>query len=293
MPIKYLVVLLASLILQGCIMGTNSITVPHANFKIDQLGHTTKTEVLDSIDLSLVSLGFRLQENDWKAWQPILDEERLAEKKQERRYKKEQFEVFYGVLYEAENHDHIRLSFYEHDQRQFSKEGIDLYYRLKDEFSNKGLDHLAETSEDIKASRPIKSPEEFNRQNPLPPTSEKVKYAAFLGLSCLIYLAIVLVPGWLLIRKLVSKFSVNYNTRRCIFVLLAALTLFPVPIPMSMFGPVLLIPGILMLPFAIEFPEQLISYVGISSGVTFIVSLIAALWLLKSGPNKALNRTPQ
>lgn len=292
MPIKYLVVGLACLILQGCIMGTNSITVPHANFKIDQSGYDNESEILERIDLSLVSLGFILQENDWKVWEPILEQERLAEKKQERRYKKEEFEVFYGVLYQAENKDHIRLSFYEHDQRQFSKEGIDLYYRLKDEFTKKGLVHLAETPEDVKTSNPIKSPEEFNSQNPLPPTSENVKYAAFMGLSCLVYLAIVLVPGWLLIRKWVSKLSVNYNTKRCIFVFLAALTLFPAPIPMSMFGPVLLIPGILTLPFMIEFPVQLISFMGVSSGITCIVSLIAALWLFKSCPNKALNRTP-
>jgi hypothetical protein len=273
-------------------MVTNSITVPHANFKIDQSGYDNESEILERIDLSLVSLGFILQENDWKVWEPILEQERLAEKKQERRYKKEEFEVFYGVLYKAENKDHIRLSFYEHDQRQFSIEGIELYYKLKDEFTKKGLVHLTETPEDVKTSNPIKSPEEFNSQNPLPPTSENVKYAAFMGLSCLIYLAIVLVPGWLLIRKWVSKLSVNYNTKRCIFVFLAALTLFPAPIPMSMFGPVLLIPGILTLPFMIEFPLQLISFMGVSFGITFIVSLIAALWIFKPCPNKALNKTP-
>ena len=112
-------------------MATKSITVPHANYKIDASIDKQRLIALENIDQALISLGFNLQMNDWKAWEPILEQDRLTEKKQERRYVKGNFEVFYGVLYQTNNLGYIRLSFYEHDKRQFSEEGIGLYYQLE------------------------------------------------------------------------------------------------------------------------------------------------------------------
>jgi hypothetical protein len=272
-------------------MATKSITVPHANYKIDASNDKQRLIVLENIDQALISQGFSLQLNDWKTWEPILEPERLEEKKQERRYVKGDFEIFYGVLYQSKNVGYIRLSFYEHDKRQFSKEGICLYYQLKSEFSDRGLVHLSETPDDIKASRPVVIPEEFNQHNPLPPFRESVEYAALVVLSFLVYGVVILFPGWLALRKLTTNLSTSYNMRRCILVLSSALLLFPTPIPMSMFGPVLLVPGILMLPFVFGLPEQYINYVVLSVGLTLVLSTAAAFWLVKSSPNKALHRT--
>jgi len=272
-------------------MATKSITVPHANYKIEAVNDQQKLAVLENIDLALTSLGFSLKENDWETWKPILEPDRLAEKRQERRYSKGDFEVFYGVLYQSGNLSYVRLSFYEHDKGQFSKEGIALYYQLKDEFSNRGLVHLPETPEDVKAARPVVSPEEFNKQHPPPPLKEKAGYFALIALSFLIYAVVIIVPGWLLIRKVTSRFSINTNGRRCIFVLLAALALFPSPIPMSMFGPVLLVPGVFMLPFVFGLPEQFVHFIALSVGFTLVLSFGAALWLIKPSPNNALHRT--
>lgn len=291
MPKKYFLIIVCSLILQGCVMATKSITVPHANYKIDASTDMQRLVALESIDQALTSLGFSLQMNDWKTWEPILEQDRLNEKKQERRYVKGNFEVFYGVLYKSNNLGYIRLSFYEHDKRQFSKEGIDLYYELKREFSDRGLVHLSETSDDIKASRPVVSPEEFNQQNPPPPFRENVKYAAFVALSFIIYGVVILFPGWLTLRRLTTYASKSFSMRRCILAGASALLLFPIPIPMSMFGPVLLVPGILMLPFVFGLPEQYINYVGLSVGLTLVISVVAAFWLIKSSANKALRRT--
>jgi hypothetical protein len=272
-------------------MATKSITVPHANYKIDASTDRQRLIALGSIDQALISLGFSLQINDWKTWEPILEQDRLNEKKQERRYVKGDFEVFYGVLYQSNNLGYLRLSFYEHDKRQFSKEGIGLYYQLKREFSDRGLVHLSETPDDIKASRPVVSPEEFNQQNPPPPVRENVEYAAIVGLSFIIYGGVILLPGWLMLRRLTTYISKSYRVRRCILAGASSLLLFPIPIPMSMFGPVLLVPGILMLPFIFGLPEQYINYVGLSVGLTLVISTAAAFWLIKSSPNKALHRT--
>ncbi|WP_333607535.1 hypothetical protein [Arsukibacterium sp.] len=270
-------------------MVTKSITVPHANYKIEAAND--KLAALENIDLALASLGFSLKENDWETWKPILEADRVVEKRQERRYSKGDFEVFYGVLYQSGNMGYIRLSFYEHDKRQFSKEGIALYYQLKNELSNRGLVHLPETPEDVKAARPVVSPEEFNKQHPLPSLNEKAGYLALIALSFLIYAVVIIVPGWLLIRKVAAIFSINTNGRRCVFILLAALVLFPAPMPMSMFGPVFLVPGVLMLPFVFGLPEQFIHFITLSVGFTLVLSCVAALWLIKPSPNNALHRT--
>ena len=288
---KYVLIIICSLILQGCVMATKSITVPHANYKIDASIDKQRLIALENIDQALMSLGFNLQMNDWKAWEPILEQDRLTEKKQERRYVKGNFEVFYGVLYQTNNLGYIRLSFYEHDKRQFSEEGIGLYYQLEREFSDRGLVHLSETRDDIKASRPVVSPEEFNQQNPLPPFREKVKYAALAALGFIIYGVVILFPGWLALRRLTTYISKSYSARRCILAGASSLLLFPIPIPMSMFGPVLLVPGMLMLPFIFGLPEQYINYFGLSAGLTLVISIVAALWLIKSSPDNALHRT--
>lgn len=288
---KYLLIAISCFFLQGCIMVTKSTTVPHANYKIEALNDRQRLAALENIDLALTSLGFRLKENDWETWKPILEPDRLAEKRQERRYSKGNFEVFYGVLYQSGNMGYVRLSFYEHDKRQFSSEGIALYYQLKNEFSDRGLVHLPETPEDVKAARPVVSPEEFNKKHPLPPLNEKAGYFALMALSFLMYAVVIIVPGWLLIRKVTAILPINTNGRRCVFIFLAALFLFPAPMPMSMFGPVLLVPGVLMLPFVFGLSEQFIHFVALSVGFTLVLSCGAALWLIKPSPNKAIHAT--
>ena len=78
----------------------------------------------------MVSIGFTRKENDWKVWKPILSEEELKDKKNECRYSLNPFEVFYM----PDTLEYIRLSFYEHDQRQFTEDGKSKYYELKSAF---------------------------------------------------------------------------------------------------------------------------------------------------------------
>ena len=99
----------------------------------------------------------------------------MQRKKQELRYRKGDYEIFYGVMYYPETAGYIHLSYYEHENRQFSKESIDLYYQLYKSFASNDLIHLPETAEDIKAALPVVTPEEFNRQHPLPPISEETR----------------------------------------------------------------------------------------------------------------------
>ena len=73
--------------LSSCVLISESTTVPHANYKIEASDPSQKQEALEVVGQVLHSLKFELQPNDWKVWETILDADRLAEKKQELRYK--------------------------------------------------------------------------------------------------------------------------------------------------------------------------------------------------------------
>lgn len=292
MRISFLLVTSICMVLQGCIIVSDSITVPHANYKLEIPKNYTKSSVLDSVDKTLRSLGFTVIENDWKVWEPLLKRDQLIAKKQERRYKKDDFELFYGALFQSNTEGFIRLSFYEKDSRQFSNRGIDIYYKIKEKFSDAGLAHLDETDKDVRSAAPIVTPEEFNRSHPKPPLSEKMKYLGLVVLGFIGYILFALIPGWLLIRKSLKKLIVKTALKRVIFATISSLTIFPAPIPMSMFGPMLLAPGALVLPFIFGFPAEWVQVLLITIAVTWCISLLAAYWLVKSSPDNQFNQTP-
>jgi hypothetical protein len=79
-------------------MATKSITVPHANYKIDASTDRQRLIALESIDQALMSLGFSLQMNDWKTWEPILEQDRLNEKSKNEDMSKAILKCFMGFF---------------------------------------------------------------------------------------------------------------------------------------------------------------------------------------------------
>lgn len=267
--------------LASCVLISESTSVPHANYKIDVSEPSQKEEVLKIVDQVLHSTKFELQPNDWRAWETILDGDHLAEKKQELRYKRDNFEIFYRVMHDVETDGFIRLSFYEQEGRQFSEEGISLFSQIHKKFSDRGLIHIDETAEDVKAARPVITPEAFNQQHPLPPSSKKIKYAAFVLGGLLVYAFIIIFPFWILIRKVVSKRLNGLQAKRIAFALGSTLIVFPVPLPISMFGPMLLVPGFLCIPFIMGLPSDYVLFVAVSMSGTLLLSTVASLWFIK------------
>ena len=78
---KVLALMLMSLLLSGCVLTTESTTVPHANFKVQITSTAQENETLEKIDHVLSSFGFELEANDWKVWGAILEADCLAKKK--------------------------------------------------------------------------------------------------------------------------------------------------------------------------------------------------------------------
>ena len=289
---KYKAIFISILIfmLSSCVLISESTTVPHANYKIEASDPSQKQEALKVVAQVLHSLKFELQPNDWKVWETILDADRLAEKKQELRYKRDNFEVSYRVMYGAETNGFIRLSFYEQEGRQFSKEGIGLFYQTRKKLSDSGIVHIDETVEDVKAAQPVVTPEAFNEQHPFPPLSKKIKYAAFILGGLLVYAFIILYPFWMLIQNVLSNRQNGLQAKRAAFALVSAVVIFPVPLPMSMFGPMILVPGFLCIPFIMGLPSDYLLFVAISISGTLLLSTVASLWFIKEASNKALHR---
>ena len=121
------------------------------------------------------------------------------------------------------------------------------------------------------------TPEDFNKSHPPPTSAKKAKQWGFLAAGLLAYLLIVFLPAWLLLRKLSNKFAVSVNLKRVAFALLSAALLFPMPIPMSMFGPMLLVPGAFLAPSVASLPQQYFHYAAISFSAAFLLSVIASI----------------
>lgn len=277
-------------LLSGCVLIAPVVTVPHANYKISVPKGTEKAETLMAIDRVLTDMGFTLLENDWQVWEPILEKERLDEKKQERRYKKENFELFYGVMYQANAQEFIRLSFYENGGRRFTESGIKLYYEILDAFLANRLVLLEETAEDVKMSRPVVTPEQFNLAHPALSIAGNAKIVLGYVVSATIYVAIILLPAWILLKKLLFKRARSVATKRIIMTAIPAFVLFPMPMPLSIVGPSLLAPGFL---FLFVFTEALAGYrefALLSVAGTFALSLVVSFWLIKKAPNNQLNQ---
>lgn len=237
-----------------------------------------KNEILRKIHNAMISRGFILEENNWKAWEKLLSEEELKDRKLERTYSHGDIKLSYS----PDNFNHIRLNFYEYNKKQFSSNAINSFYDLKIYFSLIGLNHLSQTEDDLKSYRPIKSPEDFNNDHPLPTRLEKAKEILIIIVGVVIYTAIMIVPFWYWLRKLFNKYNLTVNTKRFLFSLTSLIVIFPFPAPMTMFGPLLLMPGIISLPLLYELPTIYIKTILISSVTTGALSAMVSLWFLKN-----------
>lgn len=275
--LKVFFIISLSFFLHGCIVITTSNAVPHATYKIELPSNEKKDKVLNKINTAMLSEGFVIEENDWEAWARILSDEELKDKKLERTYKHGDIKLSYS----PDNFNHIRLNFYEYNQKQFTPNAIGFYYNIKESISNMGLIHLSQTEDDLKSYRPLFSPEDFNNKHPLPTYLETAKeiFIALIGVG--IYIAIIVFPFWYWLRKLFNKYDLTVNIKRFLFSLACLIVIFPFPIPISMFGPMLLIPGIFNIPFIYNLPEGYIMVILISSITTGVLSAVASLWFLK------------
>ena len=273
---KALTIIIFSFALQGCLLFPTSTSVPHAAYKIELPHELSKENILNKIESILLKKGFLLEKNDWEVWEPLLSDEELIDKKLERTY-------YYNDIkldYRPDSFNYIRLNYHEYNQKQFTTYGRNTYYQIKNSISKIGLVHSPQTDEDIKLARPVTNPENFNKSNPLPTSYQTAKEITVIAIGVVIY-SILMLPFWFWLRKISIKYNYSIINKRIIFTIISAIIIFPIPVPMSMFGPFILVPGIFSIPFLFGLPANYLAVIVFSSIATGVVSAAASVWLLK------------
>jgi len=173
--------------------------------------------------------------------------------------------------------EHLHVEFYERNSCKFSKNGTELFYRLESQLRDANM---------LVPNAMVTSPEAYNEQ-----------YAANCSVSYLklFKIALGLMVYFIALYFLISIFrdraGVLYrspiNTVRLVQIGLVSLILFPVAIPLSMFGPLLLVPA----PIGISiYWSNDIAYSVVlilaSIGMTFVF-LVTIEWIKSRGVNLA------
>ena len=105
-----------------------------------------------------------------------------------------------------------------------------------------GLDPLPEDETDRAHYRPVQTPAMFNQDHP-PPSVQKLITEAMYGAVALgIYSLFIFWPGFKVGLKFIRAKNTSVASKRILFTVVGALTLAPAPFPLSMFGPILLVP---------------------------------------------------
>lgn len=236
-------------------------------------------EALNIAENVLLSLKYEKRPNDWESW-AFLDAERLEEKKKERSYVKEDFEISYTpepLKSEYRALGRFHLHFYENKEYVFSSGGFQEYKSIAEALASAGL-ALGQTDDaDRKHYREVYPPEWFNAHERPPSLAEHAKNAAFGAFALGMYALIILWPGFRAALRLFSRWRLPRRGKQLVFVLGCSVALAPAPMPLSMFGPVLIVPFPMVAPVLFgNVPATFLQLVAISFLLTLLVSAVVS-----------------
>ncbi len=261
----------------ACVLMGPSRTVPQANYKLAINEDLPKPRVLEIVEQVLAEQGLQPTATGWEDYSSGSGGNHFDELKQFRRYQLNDIEVSYY----PHSAEYIRLSYYEHGPGRFSVPAIELYYSIRRALVDAGLQHLPETADDIAASKPVRSPEQFNENSDYSAWGYYVEWSLGVVLALGIYTIIIFFPLWMLLRRMLSKLDWSLKAKRAVFIAVATGLFYPTIVPLSMFGPILLVPGIIPAPLLLWSATELREVILISIMVTLIISAAASLIYIK------------
>ncbi len=197
----------------------------------------------------------------------------------------------YEIFYTPNSDNYIIFYFYEHGARQFSNSGIAIYHNLEKLLMASGTAPLSSVlTNNLKKPEP-RTPEAFNEQHKGPTFLEALKRAGFIIFATFMYLLIVLIPGWVFLGRFVTTRPAKVAHKRIIVGIASTVLLFPIPFPLTMFGPFLLVPGGLVLFGGSEYLNELGHFFYISVAGTAVFSILGVFRFVGRTPNHAMERT--
>ena len=275
-------------LLSGCVWLGDSRAVPHANIKLAIPEGHTLDQAVAMVDRAILKLGYSKEANDWEKWKPIISDQELENKKKEATYIFDGVRIMYiperNPQYQAANtqaslanRPSFFVHFYEDDGYVFSDSGIAAYEALKTALSSEGLQRLEEDENDREHYRPVLTPSLFNQQHSPPSFRQRVVTVGYSVYAFIAYALVVALPACWLGLRVLRKRTMSLRRKRLLFTGLGSLLLPPIPVPVSMFGPLLLVPLPLVAPFVLGLPHRYLLWVATSMAVTAICCFMISM----------------
>lgn len=257
--------------------GGGSRALPHANIQLLIPSGSNAEQTVNQAEKAILSLNYVKQPpNPSQFADP-----------EERSYKKEEFTVSYFPEEGEYKRLAVWLHFYEGDSLVFSEAGLMEYESLLAALGSIGLEQSLENDPRY-PGRTIQTAEMFNERNPNP-ERRSGKEILFVLSTLLCYALIFFVPGSWIALKFCSSAAMSITLKRILFVATTSLLLAPAPLPIIMFGPVLLLPMPIALPFALG-SRPFLNLLAISVGCTMVLTTIISLLIRNPRPS---NEVPE
>jgi hypothetical protein len=242
--------------------------LPVANMKFIVPKDQTSTRLFDQVERVILSRGYAKQHGYGQG--ELYTQEYIKDKFQASFQPNDGVQKQLGVIY---------IYFYESDHSQFTQAGIAEYYALNTSLKLAGLQSSTEDEADRKNSRWVATPETFNEHHP-PPRPQEVIEDMLPGLVALmLYGLVVILPGSLLGIKFINSLNISISAKRILFIVGSSLLFAPLPLPLSMWGPFVLVPLPLCAPLAFALPEWAVASVAGTAILTSIVSVF--VWRIR------------
>jgi hypothetical protein len=247
--------------------GAGASEGPSANLKIRVPSGKTTEQTFELAEKIILSHGYRQGESLSEGWSYTLE------------YKKDKFSISYAPNDDAQVELRvIYIYFYEQSSEGslFSEAGIAEYDALAKALGFAGLKLLSEDQADRDNFRWAATPEMFNNRRIPELSQERIISRLFIGSAFALYGFLIIWPALWIFLRLLSYLTLPSWVKRLLFIVGSTLLLPPGFILLTPFGPAILAPLPLALPFALLATPLLYPLV-LSIICTLIVASVASL----------------
>jgi len=249
--------------------GAGATEGPSANLKIQVPSGKTTEQTFELAKKVILSHGYTQAESLSEGWSYSLE------------YRKDKF----GISYSPNDDAQVKLGviyiyFYEQSSEGsfFSEAGIAEYNSLTKALGSAGFKLLSEDQADRDNFRRVSTPEMFNNRRNPELSQERILSRLFIGSAFALYGFLIIWPTFWIFLRLLSYLTLPSWVKRALFIVGNTLLLPPGFILLTPFGPAILAPLPLALPFAL-LATPLLYPLAISIVCTLILASVVSLWI--------------
>lgn len=249
--------------------GAGATEGPSASLKILVPAGKTTEQTFDLAEKVILSHGYRQGESLGEGWSYTQE------------YKRDKFSISYGPNDSAQNKlGVIYIYFYEQNSKAslFSEAGITEYDALAQALGSVGLQSVPEDQVDRDNFRRATTPEMFNSRRIPELSQERITRWLLIGSATALYGFLIIWPAFWIFLRVLGYLTLPNWLKRVLFIVGSTLLLPPGFVLLTPFGPALLAPLPLALPFAL-LATPLLYPLAISIVCTLFLASVVSLWI--------------